>query len=175
MAFALLFALTIVLAIIASNWGVIRRTYFGPHGPRNALALLLALVSAVLTAVTFFSLRWLYLPSPDETPHWWRAFQGLDAFLVTFFFVLTGALFFYYKSWYRRSPMRRFTPVTLLQMSITGAAGLSRVTSTGGDAASAWCFAVLLVIGLAAFVFFVVRHGRLLIQDLKEFGRSIDE
>lgn len=175
MAFAILFALTIALAILVSNLSVIRRTYFGPYGPRNALALLLALISAAMTAVTLLALRWLYLPSPDETPHWWRSFQGMDAFLVTFFFVLTGALFFYFKSWYRRSPWRRFTPVALLQGCITGVAGLVRVTSTESDPASVRWFAVLLLIGLVAFVSFVVRNGRLLIQDLKEFGRSIDD
>jgi hypothetical protein len=175
MAFAILFALTIVLAVLAANWSVIRKTYFGRDGARNTLALLLALISAALTAVTLFSLRWLYLPDPDETPHWWRAFQGLDAFLVTFFFVFTGALFFYFKSWYRRSPLRRFGSVALLQVFITGAAGLARMSMTGGDPRSTSVWAAIALAGLAVFVLFVVRHGRLLIQDLREFGKSLDD
>jgi hypothetical protein len=175
MAFLILFGLTIVFAIFATNWSVIRRTYFGPHGARNALALLLALISAVLTAATFLALRWLYLPSADETPHWWRAFQGVDAFLVTLFFVLAGGLFFYFRSWYRRSPARRFVSVTSLQVCISGFAGLLRMENTRGDPESIGMWAGVALIGIASLVFFVVRYGRLLVQDLREFGRSIED
>jgi hypothetical protein len=31
------------------------------------------------------------------------------------------------------------------------------------------------LIGIASLVFFVVRYGRLLVQDLREFGRSIED
>jgi hypothetical protein len=49
------------------------------------------------------------------------------------------------------------------------------MSMTGGDPRSTSVWAAIALAGLAVFVLFVVRHGRLLIQDLREFGKSLDD
>jgi len=175
MAFMVLFGFFLVITVLIVNWPTIRRTYFGPHGRRNLLALLLALTSALAAAVTVFVVRQLYLPAADETPHWWRSIQGIDAFVTTFLLVICGFLFFYFRSWYRRSPMRRFAFVTSLEAVICGAAGLARATKLSASIEAIRWWAGLLVVSVAALSLHIVKNGRHLRSDLAEFLRFEDD
>lgn len=174
MAFMVIFGFVLAIAILLVNWRTIRRTYFGPEGPRNLLALFFALVSALAAVVTVFVLRELYLPKTDEIPHWWRSIQGLDAFFITLLLVMCGILFFNLKSWYRRNPVRRFAFVMSLLASISGAGGLAHALSleSSSDLIRRW--RALLIAGVAALVLCIVRNRKSLLGDLRELLRSED-
>jgi hypothetical protein len=175
MAFMILFGLTIAAAVILINFRVIRKTYFGEHGARNLFALLLALVSGTLAVVDVFAVRLLYVPSTEETPNWWRQVQGLDAFAVTVMLVVCGLLFIYFKTWYRRNPLRRLVFVTSLQTLIWGGSGLlhARALQDGRGEIGVW--AILTIAGLGVLVFTVATRRRELAKDLGEFLKSADE
>lgn len=174
MAFMVMFGFVLAIAVLLVNLRVIRQTYFGPQGPRNLLALLLASVSALASVVTVFVLRQLYVPTSDEIPHWWRSIQALDSFVITFLLVLSGLLFFYLKSWYRRNPMRRFTFVLSLQALINGAAGLARARGLQSSSEVICRWVALLIAGAAALALCIVKNSRDLRSDLRDFLRSED-
>lgn len=175
MAFMILLGFTIAITVILINLRVIRKTYFGEHGARNLLALLLALVSGVLAITDVFAVRLLYVPSTAETPHWWRSIQGLDAFAVTFLLVVCGLLFLYFKTWYRRGTLRRFAFVTSLQTLVFGGSGLLRVRTLQGSPGEVGVWATLALAGLAVLALIAATRGRQLIKDLGEFLKSVDE
>ena len=114
----IILGILLVVAIIAPNWNLIRRTYLGPGGSGNSLALLLSSIASFLILTAAFSARRLYVPDEGEMPPAWRSLQFLDALAVTIIFLAGITGFILMRAWIKRHPARRFGLVASASMLV---------------------------------------------------------